>query len=70
MEVYRPAIARLALLMPPGGDSVQAYCDVLETKWLRSEKARLDIGLAAAIEAYLADGIGELEAGDTAGASG
>jgi len=56
-EVYRPSVARLAPLIGPGGDAVQAYCDVLETKWLRSEKARRDIGLEAAIEAYLVRGV-------------
>ena len=55
-EVYEPALARLARVVGPGGDAVQAYCDVLETKWLRSEKAKRDIGLQAAIEAYVATG--------------
>jgi Domain of unknown function (DUF4032)/Lipopolysaccharide kinase (Kdo/WaaP) family len=55
-EVYEPALARLASVIGPGGDAVQAYCDVLETKWLGSEQARSDIGLAAAIDAYLAAG--------------
>jgi len=53
IELYEPALARLARLIGPGGDAVQAYCDVLETKWLGSEKAKRDIGLQAAIEAYL-----------------
>lgn len=56
-EVYEPALAALARVVGPGGDAVQAYCDVLETKWLRSEKARHDIGLQAAIEAYVASGV-------------
>ena len=55
-EVYEPALARLVRVVGPGGDAVQAYCDVLETKWLRSEKARRDIGLQAAIDAYVATG--------------
>ena len=55
-EVYRPAQARLAPVIGPGGDAIQAYCDVLETKWLRSEKAKRDIGLRAAIDDYLASG--------------
>lgn len=55
-QVYEPALARLARLIGPGGDAVQAYCDVLETKWLGSEKARRDIGLQAAIDAYVAGG--------------
>ncbi|MEW5992318.1 MAG: DUF4032 domain-containing protein [Chloroflexota bacterium] len=55
-DVYRPTLARLAPVIGPGGDAVQAYCDVLETKWLLSEKARRDIGLQAAIQAYVASG--------------
>ncbi|OGO55839.1 MAG: hypothetical protein A2V84_10520 [Chloroflexi bacterium RBG_16_70_13] len=55
-DVYRPTLARLAPVIGPGGDAVQAYCDVLETKWLLSEKARRDIGLQAAIDAYVASG--------------
>jgi hypothetical protein len=55
-EVYAPTLDRLGAVVGPGGDAIQAYCDVLETKWLRSERARRDIGLAAAVEAYLASG--------------
>jgi hypothetical protein len=55
-EVYRPALERLASVIGPGGDAIQAYCDVLETKWLRSEKTKQDIGLDAAIDAYIAAG--------------
>jgi hypothetical protein len=56
-EVYRPAVARLVPVIGPGGDAIQAWCDVLEMKWLLSEQARRDIGLEAAIEAYLARGV-------------
>jgi hypothetical protein len=55
-EVYSPALERLASVIGPGGDAIQAYCDVLETKWLRSEKTKQDIGLDAAIDAYIASG--------------
>ena len=55
-DVYKPALRRLADVIGPGGDAVQAYCDVLETKWLRSEKARSDVGLQASIDAYIASG--------------
>jgi hypothetical protein len=37
-------------------DAIQAYCDVLEHKWLLSERAKRDVGLDAAIDAYLAEG--------------
>ncbi|MEO8470076.1 MAG: DUF4032 domain-containing protein [Chloroflexota bacterium] len=66
IEVFQPTLARLARVVGPGGDAVQAYCDVLETKWLKSETARADIGLAAAIEAYLDnDSIGPEISGGT-----
>lgn len=55
-EVLEPTLARLAPLVGSGGDAIQAYCDVLEAKWLRSEKARRDIGLQAAIDGYLSGG--------------
>jgi hypothetical protein len=55
-EVLEPALRRLAPLSTGGGDAIQAYCDVLEQKWLLSERAGRDVGLDAAIEAYLAAG--------------
>ncbi len=33
-EVYRPTQARIAAFVGPDRDLVQAYCDVLEHKWL------------------------------------
>jgi hypothetical protein len=55
-EVYRPTQARIAGEVGPDRDLVQAYCDVLEHKWLLSERARRDVGLDAAIRSYLAEG--------------
>ena len=54
-EVLEPS---LRLLRPAIGDRdpIQAYCDVLEHKWLLSERAGRDVGLEAAIEAYVAEG--------------
>ncbi len=48
----------LRLLRPAIGDRdpIQAYSDVLEHKWLLSERAGGDVGLNAAIQAYLAEG--------------
>jgi hypothetical protein len=48
----------LRLLKPVVGDRdlIQAYSDVLEHKWLLSERAGHDVGLKAAIDAYLAEG--------------
>jgi len=55
-EVYRPTQARIAALVGKDRDLVQAYCDVLEHKWLLSEREGGDVGLEAAVESYLADG--------------
>ncbi len=55
-EVYRPTQARIAAFVGPNRDLVQAYCDVLEHKWLLSERAGRDVGLGAAIESYVAEG--------------
>lgn len=54
--VLRPALARLAPAIGPHRDTLQAYCDVLETKWILSEAARRDVGLDAAIASYLEQG--------------
>ena len=53
-------------LVGPDRDLVQAYCDVLEHKWLLSERAGRDVGLEAAIESYLAEGAPAPERPDTA----
>jgi hypothetical protein len=55
-EVYRPTLARIAAFVRPDRDLVQAYCDVLEHKWLLSERAGRDVGLDVAIESYVAEG--------------
>jgi tRNA A-37 threonylcarbamoyl transferase component Bud32 len=55
-EVYEPTLARIATVVGPGRDLVQAYCDLLEHKWLLSEKAGRDVGMAAAMDADLALG--------------
>ena len=43
-------------LVGPDRDLVQAYCDVLEHKWLLSEQAGRDVGLDAAVDSYIAEG--------------
>ena len=54
-DVFEPTIRRLRRHLG-GRDLIQAYCDVLEHKWLLSEQARRDVGLESAIDAYLAVG--------------
>jgi tRNA A-37 threonylcarbamoyl transferase component Bud32 len=55
-EVFEPTVARIRTAAGAGRDLIQAYCDVLEHKWLLSERAGRDVGLEAAIQAYLAAG--------------
>ena len=40
----------------PHPDMVQAYCDLLEHKWLLSEEAHRDVGLEFALDSYLSLG--------------
>lgn len=54
-DVLEPSLARLRPVIG-GRDALQAYCDVLEHKWLLSERAGRDVGLDRAIAAYLAVG--------------
>ena len=55
-DVLQPSLATLAPAIGPARDPLQAYCDVLEQKWLLSEAAGQDVGLEAALEAYLSLG--------------
>ena len=61
-ERLDPALARLRDALP-GRDPLQVFCDVLEYKWLLSERAGRDVGLHAAIDAYLAAGAPAPESG-------
>ena len=53
-ERWEPTLARLEQLLQTKGDATELYCQVLEHKWFLSEKAKKDIGLALALEDYLA----------------
>ncbi|GAA4260790.1 DUF4032 domain-containing protein [Dactylosporangium darangshiense] len=50
-EVYRPGMARAHEAVGGLGDPIQAYCDLLEVRWLLSEQAGQDVGDAAALDA-------------------
>ena len=52
-EVLEPSLAALFPAIGPGRDPLQAYCDVLEEKWILSEVIGSDVGLKRAIDAYL-----------------
>jgi hypothetical protein len=53
VTVLEPSLRELAPAIGPGRDPLQAYCDVLEQKWILSELAGKDVGLSAAMDAYL-----------------
>jgi hypothetical protein len=55
-QVLEPALRKLAPVIGPMRDPLQAYCDVLERKWLLSEQVGHDVGLDAAIANYLEEG--------------
>jgi hypothetical protein len=50
-EVLRPGSARAHQALGGVGDPIQAYCDLLEVRWLLSEKAQHDVGEKAALDA-------------------
>ena len=50
-EVLRPGSARAHQALAGVGDPIQAYCDLLEVRWLLSEQAKQDVGESAALEA-------------------
>jgi Domain of unknown function (DUF4032)/Lipopolysaccharide kinase (Kdo/WaaP) family len=52
-DVLEPTLAVLVPLIGAGRDPIQAYCDVLEEKWILSEQHGVDVGLRAAIDAYV-----------------
>jgi hypothetical protein len=64
-DVLQPAIAALVPAIGPLRDPLQAYCDVLEQKWLLSEAVGHDVGLEAAMGAYLELGAPAPEEGTT-----
>ncbi len=53
-EVFRPGAAKATLALGPGVDPIQAYCDLLETRWLLSEQAGRDVGDEVALKALSA----------------
>jgi hypothetical protein len=52
--VLHPALERLRTALPGSRDVVQDYCDLLEVRWLLSERAGRDVGDQAAVEALVA----------------
>jgi len=52
-DVLEPTLAAILPAIGPDRDAIQAYCDVLEEKWILSEAAGKDVGLKEAIDAYI-----------------
>jgi hypothetical protein len=67
-DVLEPSLEVLVPAIGEGRDPIQAYCDVLEQKWILSELAGRDVGLDAAMDAYL--GLGAPAPEDDRGPSG
>jgi hypothetical protein len=51
LEVFTPGAERAHAALSERGDPVQAYCDLLEVRWLLSEQAGHDIGDERALDA-------------------
>lgn len=55
MEVATPGMHRAHTAINNTGTAIQAYCDLLEIRWLMSERAGRDVGTEAALAALAAD---------------
>lgn len=55
VEIYEPAVRDLRRVLGPEMDPVQAYCDLLEVRWLLSEQAGHDIGNEATLASMAAN---------------
>lgn len=49
LEIFEPVVAQLMDALGDDIDPVQAYCDLLEVRWLLSERAGHDVGNAATL---------------------
>jgi hypothetical protein len=50
-ECFQPGAAAATAALADQADPIQAYCDLLEVRWLLSERAGRDVGDQAALEA-------------------
>jgi hypothetical protein len=53
-EVFEPAMAKAATALGEVADPIQAYCDLLEVRWLLSERHGSDVGEETALAALAA----------------
>ena len=54
LEIFEPVVAQLVEALGEDIDPVQAYCDLLEVRWLLSEQAGHDVGNAATLASMAA----------------
>jgi hypothetical protein len=50
-DVYGPTASEAHRAVGGAGERTQAYCDLLEVRWLLSERAGHDVGDAVALDA-------------------
>jgi hypothetical protein len=55
IEVLTPTEQLAHAALNYAGTTIQAYCDLLEVRWLLSEKAGRDVGTNAALAALTGD---------------
>ena len=55
-NVLRPGMQQAHAAVGAAGSPIQAYCDLLEVRWLLSESARHDVGSEAALAALRIQG--------------
>jgi tRNA A-37 threonylcarbamoyl transferase component Bud32 len=53
-DVFEPGMVRAAAALGDAADPIQAYCDLLEVRWLLSERAGRDVGEETALAALAA----------------
>jgi uncharacterized protein DUF4032/lipopolysaccharide kinase (Kdo/WaaP) family protein len=53
-DVFEPGLAKAAAALGDVADPIQAYCDLLEVRWLLSEREGRDVGEEAALAALAA----------------
>lgn len=56
LDVFTPGVERAHAALGGFGDPTQAYCDLLEVRWLLSEEAGTDVGDAPALDALATRG--------------
>ena len=54
LGIFEPVVAQLVATLGEAIDPVQAYCDLLEVRWLLSEEAGHDVGNAATLASMAA----------------